>query len=79
MMISIQKLAQIRDVMDTEPAEGRVRRGKDDVIDDGIRDDDLDDNVIDDGLDGEGELKYEMLWAQNRRKVEYARAKMMYQ
>jgi hypothetical protein len=29
------------------------------------------------GGDGEGELGYEMLWARNQRKVEYAGAKMM--
>jgi hypothetical protein len=27
-------------------------------------------------MDGKGELRYEMLWARNRRKVEYAGAKM---
>jgi hypothetical protein len=42
--------------MGTEPAEGRVRRGKDDGIDhgideDGLDDDALDDDVINDGLD----------------------------
>jgi hypothetical protein len=68
--------------MGTEPAEVRLRRGKDYDIDDGVRDDGLDDYVInngadddgfrDDGLDGEGELRYEMLWAWNRRKLEYA-------
>jgi hypothetical protein len=58
--------------MGTEPAEVRVRRGKDYDIDDGARDDGLDDYRIDDGIDGEGELRCEMLWARNRRKLEYA-------
>jgi hypothetical protein len=48
----------------------------DDVIDHGI-DDGLDYDLDDDGIDGEGELRYEMLWARNRQKVEYAGAKMM--
>jgi hypothetical protein len=38
--------------------------------------DDVDDDVIDDGMDGEGELRYEMLLARNRYKLEYAGAKM---
>jgi hypothetical protein len=62
--------------MGTEPAEVRVRRGKgydidDGICNDGVRDDGLDDYGVDDGIDGEGELRYEMLWAQNRRKLEY--------
>jgi hypothetical protein len=57
--------------MGPEPTEGRVRRGKHNVIDD-----DLDDDVIDDRLDGQGELRYKMLLARNRRKAEYAGAKM---
>jgi hypothetical protein len=48
----------------------------DDGIDEGgIGDDRLDDYGIDDGIDGEGELRYEILWAGNRRKIEYAEAK----
>jgi hypothetical protein len=52
------------DVMGTEPAEGRVRRGKDYNIDDGFRDDGpdgcvidddgLDDDVINDAVDDDG-------------------------
>jgi hypothetical protein len=37
--------------------------------------DDVDDDVVDDGINGE--LRYEMLLARNRRKLEYAGAKMI--
>jgi hypothetical protein len=59
--------------MGTKPAEGRVRRGKDD----GLRDDAINDGLDDDGIDGEGELKYKMLCSRNRRNLEYAGTKMM--
>jgi hypothetical protein len=49
----------------------------DDGIDDDIINDGLDDyDVIDDGINGEGELRYDMLWARNQRKIKYAGAKM---
>jgi hypothetical protein len=50
--------------------------GIDEGVDDGM-DDGLNDDCIDAGIDGEGELRCEMLWARNRRKVEYAGAKKM--
>jgi hypothetical protein len=43
----------------------------------GIDHDGLPDDVDDDGIDGEGELRYKMLLAQNRQKLEYAGAKMI--
>jgi hypothetical protein len=49
----------------------------DDGLDDGVMNEGLDDYGIDDDVGGEGELRYEMLWARDRRKVEYAGAKMM--
>jgi hypothetical protein len=51
--------------------------GKDDYIDDGINDGLSDDGIDDDVIDGQGELRSEMLWVRNWRKVEYPGAKMI--
>jgi hypothetical protein len=43
-----------------------------------MMDDDVLNDCLDDyGVDGEGELRCEVLWAWNRRKLDYARAKIM--